>query len=79
MDDLANKLIGVVVAFILVFFIVGALASTLISASTQITSSGLPLASLFASGGVVFVLFMIFLFVGIYKIAKSMGGGQHEY
>lgn len=75
-DTLANKLIGVVIAFIIVFFVVGGLAATLISAATQISGSGLPLATLFASGGVIFVIFMIFLFVGLYKVAKSMGSGS---
>ena len=66
-DTVLDKIIG----FILVFFVVGALAATLISSANNISGSGLPLASLFASGGALLVIFMVLLFKNMVKGSKG--------
>lgn len=71
-------IIWAIVGVVVVFYIVGGLASTLISASTQISGSGLPLANLFSSTGILFVLFMIFLFVGLIILVAKLAGSHKK-
>ena len=71
-DTVLDKIIG----FILVFSVVGALAGTLILASNNISNCAvnqtcLPLVSLFASGGALFVIFMVILFKNMVKGSKK--------
>jgi hypothetical protein len=66
-------LLGVIIGFVVVYYIVGGTAETLTDSATQISGSSLPLASLFSSSGVIFIIFMIALFVGLIALAfKAM-------
>jgi hypothetical protein len=69
-------ILGVVIGVIVIFYLIGGLASTLTDASTQISGSGLPLASLFSNTGVLFTLFMLILFVGIIIVIVKMAKGK---
>lgn len=74
MDNaLIGKVLGIVIGFIVVFYLVSSLAPTLIGASANLSASGLPLANLFASNGIVLTLFVIFLFVALIYYAWKMG------
>ncbi len=73
--DLSQIIIGVVlviIAIIVIFQIVGSTAGDLTDAADNISSSGLPLASLFASNGVVLLVFMAFLLIAVILIAMQM-------
>lgn len=69
----AAGILAGIIGFIVAFFLVGGLAPTLTSASTQISGSGLPLASLFSSTGPLFTIFMILLFVGMLGLCFIVG------
>ena len=69
--EMANKVVSIIVTIIAVFAILGGTASTLIAQSATVNTSGLPLASLFASNGVVLTLFMIGIMIGIIALVIS--------
>jgi len=79
MADKADKVIGVILTIVIVFLIVGNLAATLVTSTANITSytnvtgtlTRLPLAGLFASTGIVFIIFMFFVLKTIMKQAKG--------
>lgn len=69
-----NIVVGVVlliVTFIITFLIVGNTAGTLTDAADNISGSGLPLAGLFSSSGVVLLVFMAGLLVTLVVLAFS--------
>jgi hypothetical protein len=78
--NIQNIILGLVlliVAFIVVFQIVASTAPDLITASNNISSSGLPLANLFSSNGVLLLVFMVAVFIGMLVLAfKAMGTGK---
>jgi hypothetical protein len=68
MDGMKGIITGVVlliVGIVVIFYIVGGTSSTLTAAATNISGSGLPLASLFSSSGVVLMIFMAGLLLAI--------------
>ena len=69
---IAMGVIGVIVAIIVVFQLVGNTASELTGAANNISSSGLPMASLFGSSGVTLLIFMLALFIGVIVLAFKM-------
>lgn len=71
-STIATGVIMVIITIIVVFNLVGASASSLTTASTNISSSGLPLASLFGSSGVVLLIFMAGILLAIVAIAMRM-------
>lgn len=81
-----NKVIGlvlgiisIIIGFVIVFYIVGNLAPTLTTAAGNISASGLPLASLYASNGVLMIIFMIMVFLALlimgFAMVKGKSGG----
>lgn len=70
-------LILLIVGIVVIFNIVGNTATTLTDASTNISSSGLPLASLFSSNGVVMLIFMagilLTIIFAVMKNARNKG------
>jgi len=79
MVDVQKLVMGVVlivVGFVAVFYTVANLAPTMIASANNMTASGLPLATLFASSGVLLVIFMIALFVGMIGLAFKMFKGK---
>lgn len=74
-NGLTMSIISVIIGFIVVFYIIGGLAPTLVTASQNISGSGLPLSSLFGSSGVIFIIFMVILLVGLIVLAMRMVKG----
>ena len=80
MVNVKGVIIGVVlliVTIIVTFLIVGNTAPDITAAADNISGSGLPLANLFASNGVVLLVFMAGLLISIIIISLSltkMGG-----
>ena len=70
---MVTGLIMLIVGIVVVFYIVGATASTLTTASTNISGSGLPLASLFGSNGVVLMIIMAGILIAIITVALKAG------
>ena len=72
---IVTGVVMLIIGFVLVFYLVGGLAPTLTTAAGNISGSGLPLASLFASNGVVMIIFMcgilITLVVAAFAIFKQ--------
>lgn len=66
-----------IVTIIVSFLIVGSTAGDLTTATDNISGSGLPLASLFASNGVVLLVFMAGLLIAIVTIALSFAKGKN--
>ena len=66
-------LILLIVGIIVIFQIVGQTATDLTSASDNISTSGLPLASLFASNGVVLLVFMAGILISIIAVSLRAG------
>lgn len=66
-----------IVTIIVSFLIVGSTAGDLTTAADNISGSGLPLASLFASNGVVLLVFMARLLIAIVTIALSFAKGKN--
>lgn len=64
-------LVLVIVLFIVSFLLVGNTAGDLTTAADNISGSGLPLASLFSSNGVVLLTFMAGLLISLVVIAFS--------
>lgn len=74
--NIEHIIVGVVmliVAFIVTFLIVGNTAGALTDAADNISGSGLPLASLFSSTGVVLLVFMAGLLIALVTIALKFG------
>ena len=74
-NTIVNIVIGVVlivIGFIVVMTLVGSTAGDLISASDNISASGLPLANLFASSGVLLLIFMVSVFIALVLLAFSL-------
>ena len=79
--DVGKMVTGVVlviVGIVVIFYLVGNTAPTLTAAADNISGSGLPLAGLFASNGVVLLIFMagilltiIGISLGVAQIAKK--------
>lgn len=59
-----NVLLGIL-GFILLLTLVGAAAPTLITALNNVAGSGLPLASLFSSTGIVAMIFIFGVIIGV--------------
>ncbi len=63
-EKLKNAIIGIlllIVAIIVIFQFIGSAAAPLISAGDNVSATGLPLSTLFASNGVVFLVMMAFV------------------
>lgn len=78
-----NKALGmmimvviVIIAFVVIFYLVGNLSPTLKTAADNISGSGLPLASLFTSNGVLLMIFMIAVFLALMLLAFGMMKGK---
>ena len=72
-EQMIVGLILLIVAIIVIFQIVASSAPELIIAADNISSSGLPLAGLFASNGVVLLIFMAAVLIGIVIVALKGG------
>lgn len=75
MVNVAKLVTGVVlliVSIIVIFQLVGNSASALIDAADNISGSGLPLASLFSSSGVVLLIFMSGVILSVIIISLSL-------
>lgn len=72
-SNVATAVVGVIVVIIVIFQLVGNSASTLTDAADNISGSGLPLASLFTSTGVVLLIFMAGILIAVVRIALKMG------
>jgi hypothetical protein len=76
MEGSINKLVMgivfVIVGFVVVFYIVGALAPTITTASGNISGSGLPLAGLFSSSGVLLIILMVAIFIALLLLAFKL-------
>ncbi len=74
---LITAVILIIVAIVVIFFLVGSTAPTLTEAADNISGSGLPLASLFASGGIVLLIFMAGVLITVIVLSLKMAkGGQ---
>ena len=76
MVDVKYMITGVVsliVVFIITFLLVGNTAGDLTDAADNISGSGLPLASLFGSSGIVLLIFMAGLLITLASVAFSFG------
>ena len=61
-----------IIGLVVIAYLVGALAPTLITSFTQINNSGLPLAHLFnPTSGVALTIFVIMLFVGVIGLVSA--------
>ena len=69
---LITSIVMVIVGIVIIFYIVGGTASTLTDAADNISGSGLPLAALFASNGVVLLIFMAGILLVIIGVSMSM-------
>jgi hypothetical protein len=68
-----------IIGLVVIAYLVGALAPTLITSFTQINNSGLPLASLFdPKSGVALTIFVIMLFVGVVILVSKMSAHGRE-
>ena len=63
--------IGLIITFIVTFLIVGNTAGDITSAADNISGSGLPLASLFSSNGIVLLVFMAGLLITLIGVALT--------
>lgn len=69
MMNIVTGLVMVIVAIIVIFQIVGNSAGDLSTAAGNISGSGLPMASMFSSNGVVMMCFMAALLIGIISLS----------
>ena len=74
--SLVIGIVFVIVGFVVIFYIVGALAPTLTVASANISGSGLPLASLFSSSGVLLIILMVAIFIALLILAFKLFTGK---
>ena len=77
--NLVMGIVLVIVGFVIVFYIVGNMAPTMVTAAGNISGSGLPLAGLFASNGVLLLIFMVAVFVALILLAFSLWKGKGSY
>ena len=70
---IVTGLVLVIVTIIVSFLLVGNTAGEITTAAGNISGSGLPLASLFSSNGVVLLVFMAGVMIAIITIALKMG------
>lgn len=63
-----------IIAIVVVFNIVGGTSTTLTTAADNISGSGLPLATLFQSTGVVLLIFMAGILLAVIGLVMKMGG-----
>ena len=75
-QGIAFGIVGAILGLVIVFYLVGGLAPTLVVASGNISNSGLPLANLFASNGILLLIFMVVLLVGMIIMAIKMVKGH---
>lgn len=71
---LVSGVVTLIVGIIIIFLIVGNTSADLTTASGNISGSGLPLASLFASNGVVLLIFMAGILITI--VGMALKGGK---
>jgi len=69
---MVTSLVLLIVAIIVIFQIVGQTSTDLTNAADNISGSGLPLANLFASNGVVLLVFMAGILLSIIVVALSL-------
>lgn len=75
-QKIVTGLVFAIVGFILVFAILGGTASILQNSTTDVATSGLPLANLFASNGVVILVFMSAILIGL--VVMAFKGMKHK-
>lgn len=68
---LVSGLILVIISIIIIFQIVGATSTDLTNAAANVTASGLPLSNLFASNGVVLLMYMAGILLGVIGLILS--------
>lgn len=76
--DIKNIITGVVILIVTIivsFLLVGNTAGDLTDAADNISGSGLPLASLFSSSGVVLLVFMAGLLITLVVVSLSFAKG----
>lgn len=81
MVDVAKLTTGVVlviVAIIVIFQLVGNTATDITNAANNISSSGLPLAGLFASDGVVPLIYMVGILLAIVGVTFGLAAIKHK-
>lgn len=75
---MVTGLIMLIIGIVVIFNIVGNSSTTLTDASNNISGSGLPLASMFASNGVVLLVFMagilLAIIIAVMKFANKGRG-----
>lgn len=69
---LVTNVVLVIVGIVVIFYLVGSSAGTLTTAADNISGSGLPLASLFSSNGVVLLIFMAGILLAVIVIALRL-------
>lgn len=74
-SKIATGIVGAIISIIVVFLIIGGMSSTITDSASNISGSGLPLASLFGSSGVVLIVFMVAVLLGIIALAFKMFKG----
>ena len=70
-SSLVTSVVMVIVGIVVIFYVVGGTSATLTAAADNISGSGLPLAGLFSSNGVVLLIFMAGILLTI--IGVSLG------
>ena len=65
-------LVTLIVGIVVIFYLVGGMSDVLTDSADNISNSGLPLASLFSSSGVVMIIFMVSILLGIIFVALKM-------
>lgn len=74
MNKLISGLVLLIVGIVVIFYIVGGTAGTLTTAAGNISNSGLPLAGLFASNGVVLLVVMAAILLAVIFMALKWAG-----
>ena len=69
---IVTSVVLLIVAIVVIFNIVGGTASTLKTSADNISGSGLPLASLFSSSGVVLLIFMAGILLAVIVMSLSL-------
>ena len=75
-NSMVKGLIIGIVSIVILFLLVGSLAGTLQDAADNISGSGLPLAGLFARGGVVILLFVVGILLGAIALSLNLFKGK---
>lgn len=73
LQGIIGGVIGLIVLIIVSFLIVGNTAGDITNAADNISGSGLPLASLYSSSGVVLLVFMAGLMITLITVSLTMG------